>query len=893
MKINRYVSVLNSSSVCFNLFTTSKAIKKYKLISLLLTLTVFLIVSPKAFADSVAAKAFDQESATSSIAALPASTLKSQLKNIPGNAQIKALNLLQTYSVPTADIPSLRVNSDGSIYYVEPAFNSNDQSVAEQLLTANAMGLTDFTESVVFSLHSNPSASNKVYIDVNGEVLSGSAWSSDALYAAPFDLDADEETFNSSELKAIANIWHRVSEDMAPFNIDVTTEDPVTFGPNIGHILITKDIDESGADMPWVGWGGVATIGAWGWADYEFYQPALVYYNNLSFRIEYIAEAATHELGHNLGLYHDGTSSVTYYGGHGSGNTGWRPIMGNSYRGQVTQWSKGEYADANNQQDDIQILTDLLGLRLDDHGNTITTASDLLFVRDKLSTTNQQSDPYNLSPENKGIISHRNDIDVFEFQVTEQSIANFSVNPSWDAFNEQYRGSNLDIGITLYRSDGSLITSVDAQYDTNSILNLNLDQGVYYLSVTGSGSNNYSDYGSLGQYFINGSLRAIGKPSIDRSSDVGLFIWENSKNNWVANVVSGDQQRIVEFDVISDQPVSKVVPLSIESNDVFTQLPNSLDMSLNVQAPWMDGVKFTSFDQSNTCVSTANTDIPVYLGTNRVQMPAAFDLSTLAGCERLSVKTIGKPSIDRSSDVGLFIWENTKNNWIANIVSADKQRIVEFDVLSDQPVSNAGISIESNDVFTQLSNGFEMSLNVQAPWMDGVKFTSIDQSNTCVSTANADVPIYLGPNRVQMPAAFDLRTLTGCERSSVNTLGKPSIDRSSDNGVFIWENFQHQWQAEVVSADNSQRVDINVGSSQNLTNVQQVNIESTDVFTVLPKRLELQLNVSAPWMDGLKFTEMDHSHTCIETTAIDFPIYVGPNRVNMGSAINLATFMGC
>ena len=41
-----------------------------------------------------------------------------------------------------------------------------------------------------------------------------------------------------------------------------------------------------------------------------------------------VAEAISHEAGHNMGLHHDGTSTTGHYQGHGSGVTGWAPIMG-------------------------------------------------------------------------------------------------------------------------------------------------------------------------------------------------------------------------------------------------------------------------------------------------------------------------------------------------------------------------------------------------------------------------------------------------------------------------------------------------------------------------------------------------------------------------------------
>lgn len=48
---------------------------------------------------------------------------------------------------------------------------------------------------------------------------------------------------------------------------------------------------------------------------------------------KYTAEAISHKVGHTLGLSHDGriTPSEEYYGGHGSGDTGWASIMGVGY----------------------------------------------------------------------------------------------------------------------------------------------------------------------------------------------------------------------------------------------------------------------------------------------------------------------------------------------------------------------------------------------------------------------------------------------------------------------------------------------------------------------------------------------------------------------------------
>ena len=267
-----------------------------------------------------------------------------------------------------------------------------------------------------------------------------------------------------------------------------------------------------------------------------------------------------------------------------------------------------------------------------------------------------------------------------------------------------------------------------------------------------------------GAYEFTAGIETMGKPGIDRSADTGIFIWESQPNDWISHVVSGDQQRIVEVDVNSSESISNVQQVNIEASDLFTVLPNGLDLSLNVKAPWLDGFKFTEASQASTCVSTTNADVPIYVGPNRVEVGNTIDLNTLTACEPdPDIETIGKPNIDRSTDTGIFIWESQPNNWVSHVVSGDMQRTVEVDVNSSESLNNVQeINIEASDVFTILPNGLDLSLNVKAPWLDGFKFTEPLQAETCVSTTNNDVPIYVGPNRVQVGNSLNLKTLTSC-----------------------------------------------------------------------------------------------------------------------------------
>ncbi len=85
------------------------------------------------------------------------------------------------------------------------------------------------------------------------------------------------------------------------------------------------------------------------------YQPAWIFPQSLGNDRKSIAEAVSHEVGHTLGLTHDGVNGRTsYYGGHAT----WAPIMGVGYSRPITQWSEGDYKGANNDQDDLSVIVD-------------------------------------------------------------------------------------------------------------------------------------------------------------------------------------------------------------------------------------------------------------------------------------------------------------------------------------------------------------------------------------------------------------------------------------------------------------------------------------------------------------------------------------------------------
>lgn len=329
-----------------------------------------------------------------------------------------------------------------------------------------------------FTLHSNPGADHTIYLDFDGHVTEGTAWNNvpcqclDQIITPPYSIDADPD-FSETELANIETMWARSAEDFWPFDVNVTTQEPGTdrlSNSGGGDTTWGQRIVIGGSSSDWSGSsaGGLSFLGSFDW---DSDTPAFVFENNFSggLGIKGIAEAATHETGHTLGLGHDGTSVASLYVGHGNGETGWVPIMGNSALRQLTQWSQGEYPDANNQQDDLAVIT----------------------------TTNG----FGYRVDSEGIIGQRDDVDVFE--VVSTGVISLQIDPA-------SVGPNLDILANLYNAQGVLISSSNPVDTLDATINWS-GSGTFYLEIDGTGKPangsdyGYSDYGSLGQYFISGT----------------------------------------------------------------------------------------------------------------------------------------------------------------------------------------------------------------------------------------------------------------------------------------------------------------------------------------------------------------------------------------------------
>lgn len=412
---------------------------------------------------------------------------------------------------------------------------------------------------------SRPGAPVTIYLDFDGGNVAGTAWNdpdvndqAEPVYAMLPAVNLDQHA-----------IWERIAEDYAPFNVNVTITDPgadalfktsaddATYG---SHLMFTDSYPAFAE-----GSGGIAFIGGTG---SEYLSPAFVFTQGVSDDSKFAADAGAHEIGHNFGLSHDGFGTEEYY----QPQTGtWGPIMGAPYSSSLTQWSNGDYAQATNQEDDLAVITDrsaaapvFIGFQSatgepfhDTHGcvpEEVDPADpqpgDLIYQLGANGDCDPPGEAYTATFEftdradpaaddhgddaasatvldnadhsfsETGVIGSTGDVDVFALTTgTGELSARVEVAAV---------GATLNSKLTLTDSSGKVLAEDnqavallgDSVTGLSSAVSARVTAGTYYLAVTGVGhgdpalvtaeaANDFSSYGSLGNYRISGAAPAF------------------------------------------------------------------------------------------------------------------------------------------------------------------------------------------------------------------------------------------------------------------------------------------------------------------------------------------------------------------------------------------------
>lgn len=286
--------------------------------------------------------------------------------------------------------------------------------------------------------------------------------------------------------------WQSIADQYSMLNLNVTTSRAVYDAARTANVLRTGIINFVNQDGR-----SFAPLRAFGTT------AAGTLYRNPSSGFDYgygIGMTGAHEVGHQMGMGHDGGGSGGEYF-EGIAAYQWGPIMGNYWMGggwanQLFTWSRGEYNTASNTEDDLRIMNV--------NESVPYMADDIPDTRALVLGTGGAIDP----TRNFGQIERNTDTDTFTFTTTGTTTLNLRIDPL-----EYLR--MLDVDASIVNAAGAVVARSNLAVNRSAqFTNLSLPAGSYRLVVRGGAegtpANGFSSYSSLGWYGIKGTLAGAG-----------------------------------------------------------------------------------------------------------------------------------------------------------------------------------------------------------------------------------------------------------------------------------------------------------------------------------------------------------------------------------------------
>lgn len=529
----------------------------------------------------------------------------------------------------------------------------------KNLIRSGLMGLlilsTLNVKAQVPLYNSYPSASATIFLDFDGQTVANTSWNYNGpIYCGPAGITNSQ----------ITEVFNRVAEDYRPFNVNITTDSTKYFAAPVNQrtrVILTITSDWYGSA------GGVSFVNSFTWGDNT---PCFVFTALLNYNTKYISEAASHEAGHTLGLYHQAkydsncVKLTDYNSGQGSGEIGWAPIMGVGYYQNFTLWNNGPNSfGCNNFQSDLSVITTNNGFtyRTDDYGNTFGAASNISF-------TNNQ---FNIS----GVVEQSTDMDMFKFTLA--STGEFTLDAVPYNVGTGDAGSDLDMQVTLYNNSQTMLNIYNPGTLLSSVIDTTLTSGTYYIKVEGRGNIYAPNYASLGSYALTGNFTAGSPLPLRRLELHGNLNEDKHQLSWI---IDADEQVVKQVLEVSTDGLN-FTALSQPSNS-----SRSFSYAPTITTPLLYRLKVT-FDNGReyysnivTLKSVSITPKPKLLGNFittsiiSVSSPGNYTYSVFDLSGKIITKgslTSGVNTINASGMFsGMYIirFEDAGHQWIEKMV---------------------------------------------------------------------------------------------------------------------------------------------------------------------------------------------------------------------------------
>lgn len=314
----------------------------------------------------------------------------------------------------------------------------------------------------VTKLQSLPGAAKVMYLDIT-RIMNG---------ATPKYMAAAE----------MWKAWQSQAAALSMYQVNVTTDPAVYAATPVTNSGIARFLDQQGRSN--------APLNSFGTTRYSSHYRQTDGYG--------YGRITAHEVGHQLGLGHDGGSNGgEYFNGFSAFQ--WTPLMGNVWPGTswaqaLYQYSKGEYPTATRTQDDLALINKYLEYREDD----IPGTTALKVVGSAVPAAM-----------NRGQIARNNDSDSFAFRIAPAGgRVRLKINRI-----EYIGGAMLDVDARIVDAAGKVVAQSNKLKARDAEFDQSLPGGEYTLVIRGGAEgtpqNGFSRYSSLGFYAVEGTLEGV------------------------------------------------------------------------------------------------------------------------------------------------------------------------------------------------------------------------------------------------------------------------------------------------------------------------------------------------------------------------------------------------